>query len=61
MYFRNTTPRKLFANEYLISPFKEFTLKPFPDTPFKSTNYNIISPENNLQFNSPPNSKSILE
>ena len=59
--FRNTTPRKLFSNEYLISPFKEFAIKPFADTPYKQTNYNIGSPDNNLRFNSTINSKYILK
>ena len=59
---RNTTPRKLFHNEYfnsIISPFKEFPFKPFNDSPFKRT-YNMASPENNFRFTSSINSKLIL-
>jgi len=60
--FRNTTPRKLFSSDCynnIISPFKEFTMKPILDTPFRPNNYIISSPVNNLRFNSPINSKLI--
>jgi hypothetical protein len=58
--FRNFTPRKLFPNDCynnIISPFKEFTIKPILDTPLLPNNYIISSPVNNFRFNSPNNSK----
>ena len=58
-FYRITTPRKLNSNEYvnnIISPFKEFVIKPNIDSPFKPTNCNIASPVN-FRFYSPMNSK----
>ena len=44
----------------IISPFKEFSFRPYVDnTPFKPTPY-IGSPDNNLRFNSPVNSKYLI-
>ena len=57
--FRNT-PRKGFSSEYLnsiISPFKEFAMKPLLDSPYNPGNFNISSADNHLKFNSPMNRK----
>ena len=58
-FFRNT-PRKGFSSEYLnsiISPFKEFAMKPLLDSPYNPGNFNISSADNHLKFNSPMNRK----
>jgi len=58
--FRNATPKKIFSSEYftnIISPFKEFSMKPILDTPYNRNNFNICSPDNQIRFNSPMNSK----
>ena len=57
--FRNATPKKIFSSEYftnIISPFKDFSIKPILDTPYNKNNFNY-SPENQIRFNSPINSK----
>ena len=57
--FRNATPKKIFSSEYftnIISPFKDFSMKPIIDTPY-NRNFNIGSPDNQIRFNSPMNSK----
>ena len=58
--YRNATPRKLFSSDYfstIISPFKEFTMKPILDSPYNHKDFNISSAENPIKFNSPINSK----
>lgn len=61
LIFRNSTPKKIFSSEYfntIISPVKEFVMKPFLDSPYIQNNINIPSADNLLKFNSPMNSKS---
>ena len=58
--YRNATPKKMFSSDYftnIISPFKYFSIKPILDTPYNKNNFNICSPDNQMRFNSPMNSK----
>ena len=60
--YRNATPRKLFSSDYfyIISPFKEFTMKPILDSPYNHKDFNISSAENYIKFNSPINNSIFI-